>query len=183
MKDEVCVCLLRGINVSGKNMIRMPVLQELFSGLGYRNIATYVQSGNIVFTHSGKETGILTAEIEKVIKEKLNLEVPAVIRTRAEIKTILENNPFYDSSPDGADRLYVTMLKTSPSVAKLSELKEIDFSPEKLSIRGLDAYIFCPDGYGRAKLNNNFIEKKSGSVATTRNWKTINALNEMMGKF
>ncbi len=181
MNEKPTVCFLRGINVSGRNMIKMTDLAPLFKGFGIAGVSTYLQSGNVVFSNSKglKESG-LSELIKTRIKKKLGLDVHVVIRTREEIESILINNIFLMSGMEDTDKLYVIMLDRNPDQSRLDGPRLTDFSPEKFEIRGREVYIFCPDGYSRAKLNNNFFEKKLSSIATTRNWKTMIAVSEMM---
>ncbi|HVN58614.1 MAG TPA: DUF1697 domain-containing protein [Bacteroidales bacterium] len=181
MNSSTSACLLRGINVSGKNMIRMDDLAGLFRGLGFENVSTYLQSGNVIFSHGGQMPAQQIATIIfSAISEEMGLEVPVIIRSRQEISNILINNPFINRDNLGMDRLYVTMAQFTPSEKHLSDLSSLSFTPERIEIQGKDIYFYSPDGYGRAKLNNNYLEKKAGVTCTTRNWKTIMALGSMM---
>jgi uncharacterized protein (DUF1697 family) len=181
MNEISMVCFLRGINVSGKNMIKMADLTALFKGFGFADVSTYLQSGNVVFSNNkGLKESELSDLITKRIKDKLGMDVPAVIRNRNEMESILLNNKFVNIGKTDPERLYVTMLREAPDKNRGESLMLEDFSPEKFYISGRDIYLCCPDGYGRAKLNNNYFEKKLASVATTRNWKTISNIAEMM---
>jgi uncharacterized protein (DUF1697 family) len=183
MNEKSTVCFLRGINVSGKNMIKMADLTALFKGFGFADVLTYLQSGNVVFSNNkGLNESELSDLITTRIKKKLGFDVPVLFRTQTEIESILTNNNFINKEKSDSDRLYVTMLEEHPEKSKIDSLMLSDFSPERFEISGREVYLFCPDGYGRAKLNNNFFEKKLGITATTRNWNTIKAVADMMNK-
>ena len=181
MNEKATVCFLRGINVSGKNMIKMSDLTALFKGFGFADVSTYLQSGNVVFSNNkGLKESELRDLITTRIKKKLSYDVPVVVRSKEEMNSILINSIFINNENADIDKLYVTMLEGNPEQSRIDNLNPEDFLPEKFVISGREVYIFCPDGYGRAKLNNNFFEKKLASVATTRNWKTMMAISEMM---
>jgi uncharacterized protein (DUF1697 family) len=181
MANNSSVCFLRGINVSGKNMIKMADLVKVFTSVGFKNVSTYLQSGNVIFSHENSLEGTVAAEtISSAIKKSLGLDVPAIIRSAAEIDSILRGNIFINRDKTDIEKIYVTMLGKDADSDRLSNLVKADYLPERLNHSGNEIYIFCPDGYGRAKLNNNFIEKKLAVTATTRNWKTMLAVSGML---
>lgn len=181
MKENGCVCFLRGINVSGKNMIKMVDLTSLFKELGLTDISTHLQSGNVLFSYDDKlNEKDLKDLISTGIKTKFGFDVPVLIRNLHEVENIIAGNPYLRDGTTDIEKLYVTILDEIPDSDHVNVLKNTDFSPESFDISGREAFIFCPDGYGRAKLNNNFLEKKLGKTATTRNWKTITAIRSML---
>ncbi|TFG96545.1 MAG: DUF1697 domain-containing protein [Calditrichales bacterium] len=174
------ISILRGINVSGKNVIKMDDLKALYESLGFENVQTYIQSGNVIFDsppHPGAEVAKL---IRETIAEKYNYQVPVQIRTHREISEIIANCPYGPVNPatDGTIVL-VTFLSGKPSDIKIAQIQKFVNVPEKLVVRGTEVYIYCPDGYGKSKLSNNFLEQKFEMEATTRNWKTVLKLKEM----
>ncbi|MHC1782496.1 MAG: DUF1697 domain-containing protein [Anaerolineaceae bacterium] len=174
------VALLRGINVSGHNSIQMPALKSLFEGLGFSNVRTYLQSGNVVFdSHPDDWTALSTAipdEIEKV----LGLRLPVIIRSAKEMETLLDGNPFINERNLDPAGLYVTFLQypTNPIFA-VALAAPAGVGEDEFVLCGMDIYVSCPGGYGRTKLNNNFFENKLKLAASTRNWKTVQAMVEM----
>jgi len=173
---ESYIALLRGINVSGQKKIKMDDLRNYLEALDFRNVQTYIQSGNIVFKH--KKTPIINLEelIKNKILEKYGFQVPVLIKTPAEVTSILNNIPFENID---YSKLYFTLLNEIPQSALIDKLKEFSFPPEEYVINGTSIYFYSPNGYGRAKMNNNFFEKKLKVKATTRNWKTMNKLIEI----
>lgn len=162
-------------------MIKMVDLVSLFKSLGLTNISTYMQSGNVLFSCDyNLNVKDLRVLISTGIKKKFGFDVAVLIRNFDEINKIITGNPYLRDSKTDVEKLYVTMLDESPDAARVEILKETDFSPESFGISGREVYIFCPDGYGRAKLNNNFLEKRLGKTATTRNWKTLTAIKGML---
>lgn len=174
------ISILRGINVSGQKKIQMSVLKSLYGLLGFQNVVTYIQSGNVIFDATVKNKTDLKAMIEKAIEEKYKFHVPVEIRTNREFANIVKSCP-YDSiylAEDGT-KVLVTFLSSNPTRAKVADVMKYVFAPEKLVIRGKEVYLYCPNGYGKSKLSNTFLENKLGIEATTRNWKSIHKLYEL----
>jgi uncharacterized protein (DUF1697 family) len=172
------VCLLRGVNVSGRRRVDMKSLRELFVGLGHRDVTTYVQSGNVVFTGRKASPATLARTIEKQIANDLDVDVTALVRTADELADVAGANPFLDAGADPAS-LHVTFLADKPDGARLDSVDPSGFSPDEFHVRGREIYLRCPNGYGRTKLNNAFWERRAGVAATTRNWKTVTKLREL----
>ena len=171
------IALLRGINVSGHKKIKMPELKAMFEDLGFTNLRTYIQSGNVVFESA---TGIdLENKISAKIQEKFGFDVSVICRTSGEMEKVITRNPYAEMAGFETEKLYVTFLQQTPSSEKLEMLKGFTFEPEMYSVSGKEIYIYCFNGYGNTKLDNMFFEKKLKVSATTRNWRTINKLIEM----
>ena len=173
------VALLRGINVSGQKKIKMSELNTLFEDIGFQQIETYIQSGNVIFSSKELSKDQLTRIISSGIKNKFHFEVEVIIITPQEIDQVLKNNPFIKKKKD-TERLYVTFLSDKPSVELINKFKENDFSPEEYYIDEKKIYLFLPNGAGKAKLNNNYFENKLKVRCTTRNWKTVTILSELV---
>jgi uncharacterized protein (DUF1697 family) len=178
------VALLRGVNVGGRGKVGMQDLRALFASAGLTDVATYVQSGNVVFTSSKTDAAKLARTIGQKISSELGIEVTVLIRSAAELRQIQQRNPLIARSDDPT-RLHVTFLATEPDpelVAKLSHGAEDEDGADELRVVGREVYLFCPGGYGNSKLNNTFIEKRLATRATTRNWRTVVKLVEMTGQ-
>ncbi len=176
---EIYIAILRGINVSGQKKIKMADLKAHLEELNFKNVQTYIQSGNVIFEHEAASPESLENEIEKKIFEKYGFRVPIIIKTPPELEYVLNNNPFLNDPDKASDRLYVTFLADAPSTINIGKLENTDHSPEEYVLDGRNIYFFSPGGYGRAKMNNNFFENKLKVNATTRNWRTINKLVEI----
>jgi uncharacterized protein (DUF1697 family) len=174
------VALLRGINVSGHNPLAMKDLRALVEALPAEDVATYLQSGNVVFTCTESDPDVLAEALTTRIREAKGLEVTVLVLPAAELGRVADANPFLDGEGDHS-RLYVTFLATSPDPTRVAALEQVADAAAPDSFRlGSDAvYLSCPNGYGRTKLNNALFEKKLGVAATTRNWRTVTALIEM----
>ena len=176
----VFVAMLRGINVSGKNKIKMAELQALVEGLGHADVITYIQSGNVVFTSAAKNAMGLAPAIEQRIKRDFDLDVGVVVRTKAELGKVLAGNPFVRAGAD-LSKLHVTFLANKPDAALVRALRDHSSPPDEFEVVGREVFLHCPGGYGNTKLNNAFWERKLKVAATTRNWNTVTKLFDLAG--
>jgi len=172
------ISMLRGINVSGQKKIRMEELRSIYKKLELANVQTYVQSGNVVFDSSEDDPEQLAKRIEAQIEKDFGFAVPVLMRTAADFLRILTHNPFLTTRSENPSHQYVTFLYDSLS-SELAKQIDLPSGDDEFAIGEKEVFIFCPKGYGRTKFNNNFFEKKLKLLATTRNWKTVNALYEM----
>jgi uncharacterized protein (DUF1697 family) len=174
------IAILRGINVGGNKLIKMPDLKKLFELMKFKDVVTYIQSGNVIFKADKKEQDILLAKrIASEILKKYKFEVPVVIRNVEELEKITSGNPFLKEKNIDPEKLHVTFLEEAPGKTELEIAKTINYPPERFVIQGKDIFVYCPNGYGNAKLTNNFFESKLKILTTTRNWKTVNKLLEL----
>lgn len=177
------ISLLRGINVSGQKKIKMNDLESLYEKLGFQDVLTYIQSGNVIFNSGIRNRLEIIKIIEHGIKKKYKFHVPVTLRTRREISNIIKKCPFgsVDISLEGA-KVLVTFLSARPLKDKLALINKSVAASEKIVLTGKEIYLYCPDGYGKSKLSNNFLENKLGVVATTRNWKSVHKLYDLSGQ-
>ncbi len=150
------IAILRGINVGGKRKILMSDLKTLCGKLGLKNVTTHIQSGNIIFD-SDQENAELENKLEQTIR----------------------NNPFFDEHAD-INQLHLTFLKDKPKKENVETILSCDYEPDKCKIDGQNVFIYCAGKYHQSKLSNNFFEKKLKVGATTRNWKTVLKLRELV---
>ena len=175
------IALIRGINVSGKNKIKMDELKTLFINLGYHDVLTYIQSGNVIFKSSVKESILIEDTIVAAISEQFGYAVKVLVLTKNKLDEIYKSNPFLAKNLTlDISKLHVTLLSKKPNLIGMPHLKIIvaDIDDEFEQIENT-IYLYCPNGYGKTKLNNNLFEKKLNTDATTRNWKTITKLVEL----
>ena len=176
---QTYISLLRGINVSGQKQIRMADLKDLYELLRLGNVQTYVQSGNVIFDSAEQDVTKLRNSIETQIEETFGFSVPVLIRTTDDFQRIIESHPFAQEDPI---RVLVTFLYEHPDQSKWNDLSLHKDKVDEFALGEQEIFLFCPGGYGKTKLSNNFFENKLGVIATTRNWKTVNALYEMASK-
>lgn len=173
---QTYISMLRGINVSGQKMIKMDALRQMYELLNFSNVRTYIQSGNVVF--QSPNTNCLNVEqaIAQQIKQTFGFEVPVMVKTLSELKTVATNNPFVEDRHEDISKLHVTFLSQQAQQNYLEKLNTTQYAPDEFVIIANTIYLFCPNGYGKTKLTNNFFETKLKLLATTRNWKTVNEL-------
>lgn len=173
------ISILRGINVSGHNMIKMETLKKIYTGLGLLDVHSYIQSGNIVFRTKDPDPVTIGSKIRAAIKTEFGFDVPVMVIDLNEMKKIAKSNPFAaDSSKDPAF-LHVSFLSEDPDRSRVENIDAALYLPDEFRWKGRAVYLYCPGGYGKTKLNNVFFENKLKSTATTRNWKTVNELIRM----
>lgn len=173
---QTYIAILRGINVSGQKMIKMPTLATMFENLGFKSVQTYIQSGNVLFKNGPEETDSLAQRIQAEIFKTCGFEVPVIVLTKAEMEYIFKNNHFTTARDEDLSKLHVTFLSAEPEQADVEKVTSKRYDPDDFIICDKFIYLFCPNGYGRTKLSNSFFESKLKVTATTRNWKTVGEL-------
>ena len=175
------ISMLRGINVSGQKIVTMQELKTLYESLDLKNIKTYIQSGNVIFESPDTDVSELINKLETAIKQTFGFSVIVIIRTENEFQHIIEKNPFYGKRKEDIKKLHVTFLSDTPSKSSInSMIKKVEQGVDEWFITEKEIYLYCPNGYGRTKLTNNYFENKLNVSATTRNWKTVNKLYDFV---
>jgi uncharacterized protein (DUF1697 family) len=169
----VSVALLRGINVGGSHKLPMADLRAVFADAGHRDVTTYIQSGNVVFTHAGRSAVALQKDLEQRIAAATGFAVPVVLRTARELAAVVAANPFPRATPT---TLHVVFLGAAPEPGAMNGIDADAFAPERFARRGRDLYLHLPDGMGRAALPRALDRVAPG---TARNWRTVTTLAEM----
>jgi len=173
------IAMLRGINVSGHKLVKMEALRASVESLGFADVKTYLQSGNVVFKTANISENGLVEKIAKKILDDFGYSVEVLVRTPAELGEVLKRSPFVKQAGIEAAGLYVTFLAQPAPKGAEKVLKKLAEASEQICVEGREVYLFCPDGYGNTKVSNAAIEKKLAVPATTRNWRSVNALSEM----
>ena len=175
------LALLRGINVSGHNMIKMEVLKTTLEAVGFTNVVTYIQSGN-VFLEVDEESGFSVGfTIKQEIYKHFGHDVPVIVIAKQDLELCLMNNPFLKDKEVDTKKLYVAFLSKEMSSSAINELKISQFKPDEAVVDGNRIFIKYAVGAGKTRLDQKYIEKKLNVVATMRNWNTVNRLLEMFG--
>lgn len=170
------ISILRGINVSKQNSIKMNLLQSVYESLGFSNVVTYIQSGNVVFNTSKKAVKTIQENIHKAIQETFGFDVPVIVMSKDTFKNIIENNPLLQDKTKATKFIHFTLLAASPTLDNLQTIIDKKQSDEEIVISDNVVYLYCPNGYGTSKLSNSFLETKLKVNATTRNYNTTLAL-------
>ena len=173
------VALLRGINVSGQKKILMKDLATYCRDIGLKQVETYVQSGNLVFSSDKKDLPMIREGIEEMIRDNYNFDVPVVVIDVSYLKSVISENPFPDQYPGEEKAFFVAFLYEKPDPDLVSLLDEVKVAGEFFSMGTNCIYMYFPNGVGKARLSNNYFERKLKTRATTRNWKTVNTLFRM----
>ena len=173
------VSLLRGINVGGYKPIKMGELRDAFAAVGFEDVKTYLQSGNVVFKAPSQACENLAKRIQEKVFRQFGISVSVLVKTPNELNTVMKNNPFVKETGIDTSKLHVTFLAQAPEKTALKMLDAIAATPDQFRHSGMAIYLYCPNGYGETKLSNNALEKLLKVAATTRNWKTVNQLYEM----
>jgi uncharacterized protein (DUF1697 family) len=173
------VALLRGINLGGKNRLPMAGLVALFESVGCTGVRTYIQSGNVAFEASAALAKALPAKVAAGIEREFGIMVPVQLRSAAELRAALRVHALQDrGTPESA--LHVMFLRDRPKASKV-KLLDPDRSPgDRFAVRGREVYLLCPNGIARTKLTNAWFDAALGTVSTTRNWRTAQALLSMI---
>jgi uncharacterized protein (DUF1697 family) len=171
------VVLLRGVNLVRRNRIAMPALREALEEVGYEDVATYVQSGNVVLS-SRRSAKRVQSDVGRLLADRFGLDVAVLVRTRAELARVVERNPLGKVATN--PRHYqVTFLESAPSAEVLSKLEAAAAGKERVVHVGRELYAWHPDGVGRSKLAALMAGKGLGVTATARNWTTVTKLLEL----
>lgn len=142
----IYISMLRGINVGGHNQIKMPALRELFESLGFEQVRTYIQSGNVVFK-AGKGSSLqVSKKVEERIAREFGIRASVVTRTSAEMGSVIESNPFLKANGVDLTKLHVTFLSKAPEPAALKQLEPLAVEPDKFRCCDREIYLYALTG-------------------------------------
>lgn len=166
---------LRGVMPTGKNKVPMAQLREVLTKAKFKNVQTYIHTGNIVLESKFKAKS-LEKKVHDLIQKQIGPDLVVVAKTPTQVQKILKENPF---KKEDASRIFYTMLAQKPSPAKIKEVTQTNFLPEKIQFKGDVAYAYIPESNAKSKINNNGLEKLLGVSSTARNVNTMKKLLEM----
>ena len=170
----VYAALLRGVNLGARNKVSMRELEALFRSVGFEDVVTYVQSGNVIFSSQLGTLDEISATIERAIAKDLGIETTAVLRSAAELRQVTERNPFVADESD-VTKLLVVFLDRVPADAE-RQLDPDRSRPDRFALDGRQIYLHVPNGFGRSKLTLDYFERSLGAKGTVRNWRTVTKL-------
>jgi uncharacterized protein (DUF1697 family) len=173
---SVYISLLRAINVGGSKIISMDTLCELYAGLGFSHVRTYLQSGNVVFASSQENLPGKVTQIEARIEQVCGYHVQVFIRQVQDFQHILTHNPFLNQPGVDTSRLHVAFLYQVPSEAAWDRLVVPQDIPDKLARGSSVIYLYTPNGFSKSKISTSSLEKILATSLTIRNWNTVTAL-------
>ena len=175
------VILLRGINVGGKNKLLMKDLIVILETLGCKNVKTYIQSGNVVFQTENLNTSKLSEQLSQEIDLQHNFKPNVLILSSNDFLQTINNNPYPEAESD-PETLHFGFLESVPEDPNLDKLDSLKITSERFQLINQVFYLHAPDGIGRSKLAAQS-EKAIGVSMTSRNWRTVFKLQEMMNEY
>lgn len=173
------LALLRGINVSGHNMIKMEALKTTLENIGFENVQTYIQSGNVfvdTLEENASKVGFL---IKQEIYKVFGHDVPIVVIGKNDLEACFKNNSFLKDKEVDLKKIYVAFISKILRSDSINDLKISQFKPDLASIDESRIYIKYDVGAGKTRLDQKYIEKKLNVTATIRNWNTVTQLLKM----
>jgi uncharacterized protein (DUF1697 family) len=173
------LALLRGINVSGHNMIKMDALKKMLENMGFQNVETYIQSGNIFFDSEEENAASVGFKIKQEISKVFGYDVPVIMVSKTDLELCFKNNPYLKEKECDIKKLYVAFISIELTAAAINDLKISNFKPDEAAIDSNRIYIKYAIGAGKTNLDQKYIEKKLNVVATIRNWNTVTKLLEI----
>ena len=175
----VIISLLRGVNVSGKNVIKMEDLRKLYASMELRDVRSYIQSGNVVFKTDERDLLALAKRIEDGIERKFKCRPDVILRTTAEMRGVVARNPFAKRRDIHPGKLLVTFLAMEPGKEAREKALEIETYLEEMKIVGREVFIYFLNGMGTSKLSWMAVVKVLKTTGTGRNWNSVTKLLEM----
>jgi uncharacterized protein (DUF1697 family) len=180
MGSSTYIALLRGVNVGGRNRVPMAALRSLATGLGWTDVRSYVQSGNLVFGAAG-EPRKLAAELETAIEHHTGLTVPVIIRHARDWSGYLATNPFPEASEREPNLVMLALSKDPPREGAMEQIRARAAQGERVHQAGNALWIHYRRDVGRSKLSPGLLDRLVGSPVTTRNWRTVREIAAMAG--
>ena len=179
LKMTTHLALLRGINVSGHNMMKMEALKTMLENIGFTNVRTYLQSGNVFVDTDEESASKVGFMIKQEIFKVFGHEVPTIVITKEDLELCFKNSPYLKEKDIDTKKLYVAFVSTALKSENINDLKISQFKPDEASIDGNRIFIKYDIGAGKTRLEGKYIEKKLNVIVTMRNWNTVTNLLKM----
>lgn len=173
----VYICLLRGVNVTGANLIKMEDLRTLCAKLKFEKPQTFIQSGNIVFRSAEKNESTICTRIGDAIEKKYGFRPAVMLRTAGELRAVVAGNPFRKRNDIHPGKLLVHFFSSAPAAEVKAKLAEAE-KKEELHFVGRELYIYFPDGIGRSDFRS-VIDRALKKTVTARNWNSVTRMLAM----
>jgi uncharacterized protein (DUF1697 family) len=177
---EPRIALLRGINVGGNRKVPMAQLRVLAQRLGWGNVTTYIQSGNVVFTANGVSTAAAEQQLEQAIELHFGFAVPVIVRSATGWLCAVARCPFAAAALERPNLVHLGFGKRPPRAAAAKDLAPYCKTGERVAVRGDAIWIDYAAGVARSKLTPAVLDRVIGSTVTLRNVKTVQAIGELL---
>jgi len=169
----VVICMLRGVNVTGNNLIKMAELKALCVSIKLKDAQTFIQSGNVIFSTDEKDLAKVTKRIQDAIEKKFGFRPGVILRTAAELRRVIKKNPFAAREGIEPSNLLVIFWADEPAKEACQRAQAVKTAPEEVHLIGGEAFIYFQEGQGRSKLRWQLIERAVGTFGTGRNWNSV----------
>jgi len=178
----VLISMLRAVNVGGHSQIKMEALRALYASLKFENPQTYEQSGNVIFKTNERDLALIAKRIQQSIEKKFACRPEVILRTAAELRSVIAKNPFAERANIEPNKLLVTFLASDPGKEARETLRKQKFAPEELHVADRELYIYFPNGIGKSKLPWSRLDKILQTPGTGRNWNSVTKMLEIAEK-
>ena len=178
----VYISLLRGINVGANKRMKMEKLRASCAKLRFEQVASYIQSGNLVFNAAKLSADAVSKKLEKQIETDFGFHSDVITRTADELKKIIRTNPLLEEAGVDVSKLHVLLLPGVPGAESVRKLESLTLAPDRVRVRGAEIYFYFPNGVSGSSLWKHNLDRVLGISGTMRNWNTVNKLLEMAEK-
>ena len=178
----IYISLLRGINVGANKRMKMEKLRGSCEALGFGEIATYIQSGNLIFKAAKLSADAVSKKIEKQIECDFGFHADVITRTAEDLKKIIASNPLLKQPGTEESKLHVVFLPAAPSAEGVEKLESVILPPDRVRVARSEIYFYFPNGVSGSSLWKHNLDRVLGISGTMRNWNTVNKLLEMAEK-
>lgn len=179
----VLICFLRGINVGGHSKIKMDALRALFVSLKFEEPQTYVQSGNVIFKTAERNLEFVASRLKQAITKKFACSPEIMLRSLAELRAVVSNNPFAKRANIEPAKLHAFFLASRPAKNAVENLRQLAIQPEEIHLIGRELFIYFPNGVGKSRLPWARLDKALQTHGTGRNWNSVTKVLEMAERF
>ncbi len=177
---QTYIAFIRGVNVGGRNKVVMSELRQALENAGFKDVKTYIQSGNVIFNSVLVDTNAIAASIAQIINNTFGFEVPVLVMAKKHLGQILSDSPYNVQAQINTNKSYFVLLFDKPTEELARIFETLTYPNEQFQVSDTCVYLLCINGYGNAKLNNNLIEAKLGVVATARNYRTMQKILDLV---
>ena len=173
------ICLLRAVNLGSHNKVPMAGLRDALSAHGFRDVRTYVQSGNVVLSSTVRSESKVSDAVRSVLVSEFDVDTPVLVRTPRELADVVAWDPFPEDSASRPQHVYVVHLDAVPDVDRAASVLAQDWSPDGLALRGRELVVRYDDSLSNSRVKQPQVLRRLGTDGTARNWRTLRALHDL----